>query len=182
MAQIINLQTRPDRLRKGQDELLRQAILPLEQEIPAGVLREILTIIDRRSAVRNKWTFVMLSPEQNMKVVHYLAENSRQPVLAMKLWALCFNYLRTDTGEIMLHRDQIADELGTTSDEISRVMSELVEFGAIIRQRQRVKGMRGPGVVQYFMNPRVATHLGGVERERAQEDAPLLRLIENPAS
>jgi hypothetical protein len=28
------------------------------------------------------------------------------------------------------------------------------------------------------MNPRVATHLGGIERERAQDDAPLLRLIE----
>jgi CRP-like cAMP-binding protein len=179
MAHIVNLQTRPDRLRKGQDEALRQVLLPFEDEIPGGVLREILTLIDRRSASRNKWTFVMLSPEQNLKVVDYLAANSTRPILAMKAWALCFHHLRTDTGEIMLHREELAQKLGTTSEHVSTIMSELVKFGAIIRRRQRVAGLRGPGLVQYFMNPRVATHLGGAERDKAQEDAPpLLRLIE----
>lgn len=179
MAQILNLQTRPDRLRKGQDEALREALLPFEDEIPGSILRELLTVVDRRSAARNKWTFVMLSPEQNLKVVEHLAANSGRPILAMKAWALCFHHLRTDTGEVMLTRDELGAKLGTSANHVSDVMSELVEFGAIIRRRQRVAGLRGPGLVQYFMNPRVATHLGGAGRDKAQDDAPLLRLIES---
>jgi hypothetical protein len=179
MAKIHQLETRPERLRRGQDDQLREALLPFEDEIPGPVLREILTLIDRRSASRNKWTFVMLSPEQNMLVINYLADNSQRPMLAVKAWALCFHHLRIDTGEIMLTREEIAEKLGTSAEHVSRVMSEMVNFGAIIRRRQKVGGLRGPGLVQYFMNPRVATHLGGAERDKAQDEAPpLLRLIE----
>lgn len=177
MAQILNLRTRPERLRKGQDEALREALLPFEDQIPGGILRELLTLVDRRSSARNKWTFVMLSPEQNLRVVDYLAANSNRPILAMKAWALCFHHLRTDTGEIMLTREELGQKLSTTADHVSRVMTELVQFGAIIRRRQPVAGLRGPGLVQYFMNPRVATHLGGGERDKAQDDAPQLRLV-----
>lgn len=178
MGKIHELVTRPERLRKGQDEALRQALLPFEDEIPGTVFRELLTLIDRRSATRNKWTFVMLSPEQNGIVVNYLAKHSDRPILAMQVWALCFQYLRMDTGEIMLTRDEMAEKVGVHADHLSRVMTELVSFGAITRRRERVGGLRGPGLVRYFMNPRVATHLGGAERDKAQADAPLLRLID----
>jgi hypothetical protein len=57
-------------------------------------------------------------------------------------------------------------------------MTELVDFGAISRRRVKVAGMRGQGVVRYFMNPRVATNLAGQARDEAQKSAPLLRLIE----
>lgn len=178
MAHIVNLQTRPDRLRRDQEEGLRDALLPFEEKLPVHLRRAIYTLIDRASASRNKWTFVMLSPEQNMLVVNHLVDNSRFPKLATKLWALCFQHLRNDTGEIMLHRGELADKLGTSDQNISRIMSELVEFGAITRRRVRMPGMKGSGPVEYFMNPRVATHLGGGERDKAQDDAPLLRLIE----
>lgn len=178
MAHIVNLQTKPDRLRKGQDEALREALLPFEDQVPGSILRELLTVIDRRSAARNKWTFVMLSPTQNLAVVRFIRQHSYLPLVASELWALCFDHLRTDTGEIMLTREELAEKLGTSAEHVSRIMSELVEFGAISRRRQRVAGLRGPGLVQYFMNPRVATHLGGAERDKAQEDAPLLRLIQ----
>lgn len=179
MGKIHELVTRPERLRKGQDVALREALLPFEDEVPGQVLRELLTVIDRRSATRNKWVFVMLSPEQNMLVVNYLADNSRQPQLAMKVWARCFHHLRADTGEIMVTREEMAELVGTKPDEISRVMSELAAFGAITKVRHRRAGLRGPGMVSYFMNPRVATHLGGAERDKAQEQAPpLLALIE----
>jgi hypothetical protein len=182
MGKIVELRTRPDRLRRDQEATLREALLPFEDEMPGGVMRELLTLIDRRSASRNKWTFVMLSPEQNMLVVQYLTANSERPLLAVNAWAVCFNHLRIDTGEIMLSRLELAEKLRAHPDEVSRVMGELVKFGAIIRRREKVAGMRGPGLVQYFMNPRVATHLGGAERDRAQDEAPpLLRLIENTA-
>ena len=57
-------------------------------------------------------------------------------------------------------------------------MGELEACGAIIRRREKVAGMRGPGRARYFMNPRVGTHLTGVARDTAQEAAPQLRLVD----
>ncbi|PAL01782.1 hypothetical protein, partial [Lactococcus lactis] len=77
-------------------------------------------------------------------------------------------HLRTDTGEILLTRDEIADKVNQRPQEISQIMSELVAFRAITRTRQKVGGMKGPGMVHYFMNPNAATHLSGSERDAAQ--------------
>jgi len=178
MGAIVQLKTRPDRLRQDQADLLRQALLPFEEQMPEAV-RSLIGHLDRQTASRNKWTFVMLSPEQNGIVVRYLADHSERPMVALKLWALCFEHLRTDTGEIMLNREEIAEKLKQEPMTISRIMTELVEIGAIIRKRQKVGGMKGPGMVHYFMNPRVATHLSGKERDEAQATAlPLLALME----
>ena len=182
MGTIAQLRTRPDRIREDQADLLRQALLPFEDQMPEAV-RSLIGHLDRQTACRNKWTFVMLSPEQNGIVVRYLADHSERPMIALKLWALCFEHLRTDTGEIMLNREEIAEKLGQRVQEISEIMTELVEFGAIIRKRQKVGGMKGPGMVHYFMNPRVATHLSGKQRDEAQEQAPpLLTLMEGGKS
>jgi len=178
MGSIIQLKTKPDRLRQDQAAALRQALLPFEEQMPDAV-RSLMGHIDRQTASRNRWTFVMLSPSQNAEVVRYLADHSKRPMVALKLWALCFEHLRTDTGEIMLTRDEIAEKVGERADNVSEIMTELVEFGAIIRKRQKVGGMKGPGMVHYFMNPRVATHLSGKERDEAQEHAPpLLTLMD----
>jgi hypothetical protein len=176
-AKIHQLSTRPDRLRQDQAEQLRQALLPFEEAMPEAV-KALIGHIDRQTASRNKWTFVMLSPSQNRIVVDYLADHSARPLVAVRLWALLFDNLRTDTGEVMLNRGEIAEKLGQHPDKVSEMMSELEAFGAIIRRRQRVAGMKGPGMVRYFMNPRVATHLSGQDRDKAQADAPLLRLME----
>lgn len=178
MGAIHQLKTRPDRLRQDQADLLRQALLPFEEQMPEAV-RSLIGHLDRQTASRNKWTFVMLSPEQNGIVVRHLADHSERPMIALKLWALCFEHLRTDTGEIMLTREEIAEKLKQEPMTISRLMSELEAFGAITRRRQKVGGMKGPGMVHYFMNPRVATHLAGKGRDEAQAAAPpLLTLME----
>jgi hypothetical protein len=57
-------------------------------------------------------------------------------------------------------------------------MTDLEFFRAISRKRTKIAGMRGPGVVSYFMSPHVGTHLPEGARDRAQDDAPLLRLVE----
>jgi len=179
-AAITKLLTRPGQLRREQATRLRQALLPFEQEMPEQV-RELIGHIDRKTAARNGWTFVMLSPSQNAAVVSYLAIHSSRPLVAVRLWALCFEYLRNDTGEILLRRDEIADKLQEDPDNVSRIMGELEKIGAIIRRRERVDGMRGPGLVRYFMNPVVGTHLSGTARDQAQADAPpgpLLRIMQ----
>ncbi|RZL28329.1 MAG: hypothetical protein EOP64_04855 [Sphingomonas sp.] len=179
-ATIQKLLSRPGQLRAEQAQRLRDALLPFEAEMPDQV-GHLIGQIDRKTAARNGWTFVMLSPSQNAAVVGYLAEHSDRPIVAMRLWAMCFEYLRNDTGEIMLRRDEIAEKLKEQPDTVSRIMSQLEEIGAIIRRRERVSGMRGPGLVRYFMNSVVGTHLTGAARDKAQADAapgPLLRLME----
>jgi hypothetical protein len=181
VAKVVELHTKPDRLRADQADKLRQALLPFEADCPEQV-RELIGQIDRQTASRNKWTFVMLSPSQNAAVVRHLTEHSKRPLVAVRLWALCFEHLRTDTGEILLTREEIAENLKVTADHVSSVMTELSEMGAIIRRRERVKGMKGPGMVRHFMNPRVATNLGGAARDEAQAKAPpLLTLMHGGA-
>ena len=71
--------------------------------------------------------------------------------------------------------------VGIAAQNVSAIMGELEGIGAIIRRRERVAGMRGPGRVHYFMNPNVGTHLPGSLRDEAQADAPpgpLLRVME----
>ena len=171
MAKILEFASRPDRLRQDQAATLKQALLPFAAELPDHV-RALLTHIDRQTANHNRWTFVMLSPSQNAAVVNFLASNSTRPIIGLKLWALCFEHLDIDTGEIMLTREQIADKMGCSAAHISEIMGELVEFGAISRRRQKVSGLRGQGVVRYFMNPRVATHLAGKSQQFFRKPPP----------
>jgi hypothetical protein len=62
-------------------------------------------------------------------------------------------------------------------------MGELEAFGAITRERTKVAGTRGPGLVRYRMNERIATHFQGAARDKAQAAAaPLLELIDGGKS
>lgn len=189
-AEIRRLRTRPARLRQDENAALRQVLLPFLEggdgfktyrpEVRA-LSAKLVALLDRETSSLNRWTFVMLSPDQNAVVVRYLSDHSKRPLVALNLWALCFQHLRTDTGEIVLTREEIAEKLGVYAREVSEVMGELVRFGAISRQREPVAGLRGPGLVRYFMNPNVATHLSGKLRDEAQKAAPILKLVEGTA-
>lgn len=176
-ARIARLRTRADRLDAETGRELRRLLLEFP-DLPERTRREIIAVIDRRTASEAGWTFVMLSPEQNAAVMRWLRRNSRQPTMALALWGELFTALRADTGEIVLTRDQLAERVGAKPNEVSRVMHELASVGAIIVRRERVPGMRGPGRAVYLMNPTIGTHLAGAARDRAQAEAPPLRLIE----
>ena len=179
-AKLRKLIARPERLRREEAARLRAALLPLEYDMPEQV-RELVAHIDRQTAARNGWTFIMISAEQNRAVVCWLKANSRRPMQAMDLWSLLFTRVDHDTGEVLLTRDQLAELIEIRADHVSEIMGELGGIGAIIRHRERVAGMRGPGRVRYFMNPVVGTHLAGGERDAAQADAPpgpLLHLMQ----
>jgi hypothetical protein len=181
MAATINRPSfKPERLRQDQAARLRAALLPFENEMPDQV-RDLIGYVDRKTAARNGWTFVMISPEQHAAVVEWLLTNSGRPMQAVLLWSKLFTAMRIDTGEILLTRDQLAELVGDTADHVSAIMGELEKIDAIIRRRERVAGMRGPGRARYFMNPVVGTHLAGGERDAAQADAPpgpLLRVMQ----
>lgn len=179
-AKVRRLLSKPDRLRQEQAAQLRAALLPFEHDMPSQV-RELVAHIDRQTAARAGWTFIMISAEQNRAVVCWLKANSRRPMQAMDLWSLLFTRVDRDTGEVLLTRDQLAELMGDTADNVSAIMGELEGIDAIIRRRERVAGMRGPGRVRYFMNPVVGTHLAGGERDAAQAEAPpgpLLRVMQ----
>jgi hypothetical protein len=176
-AKVIRLRTRADQLREDQAAQLRQRLLDFP-DLPQRAVSEIAAAIDQQTASTNGWTFVMMSPADNAKVVDWLAQNSKRPQIAMRLWAKLFLHLRRDTGEVLQTRDELAEAVGATADHVSTIMGELESIGAISRQRVRIPGMRGPGMVSYFMSPRVGTHLTGMARDIAQDEAPLLRLVE----
>lgn len=165
-----------DRLRRDQAEALRQALLPFIDDPAAPVFlsevaAELLGHVDRRTASSNRWTFVMLSPSQNAAVVRFINRNAARPRVSTDLWAMCFEHLRMDSGEVLLSRAEFAKLLKVPPREVSRAVSELVEFGALSRRRD---GQR----VRYFMNPTVATHLSGAARDAAQAAAPILKVID----
>src|SRR5688500_4398884 len=166
-AGLRRLRTKPERLREEQAAALRQLVLTFPG-LPERAAGAIVAAIDRETAAKNGWTFVMLSPEQNEAVIGWLLDHSSRPQKAVRLWAALFRYLRRDTGEIMLTRDELAEQIGDRPDKVSAIMGELEGIGAISRRREKVPGMRGPGAVRYFMNPNIATHLNGKARDKAQ--------------
>lgn len=175
-AGIVRLRTRADRLRADTAAELRRLVLDYPA-LPERARGEIIAAIDRQTASEARWTFVMLSPEQNAVVMRWVRRNSRRPVLALSVWGELFTALRHDTGEVMLTRDELAERVGATPDDVSRVMGDLAKAGAVIVRRERIDGVRGPGRAVYFMNPLVATSLTGVARDRAQAGASPLRLV-----
>jgi hypothetical protein len=182
VATVTILQTKPKKLRREAAAHLRASLKEWEAKaqaigLPSGILDVVYRDLDKQTASQGKWTFVMLSPQQNTIVVKYLTEHSKRPVIAMNLWAICFEHLCFDTGEICLRRDEIADYLKVDANYVSSIMSDLEECGAISRRYEKVAGMKGRGFVRYFMNPLVGTHLAGAARDKAQEKAPKLRLV-----
>src|SRR3954452_21313750 len=119
-AGIGRLRTKADRLRAEEADLLRRLVLD-RPSLPERARGEIIAAIDRETASEARWTFVMIGPEQNVAVVRWLRQNSRYPVLAPALWAELFTALRRDTGEIMLTRDELAERVGASADEVSRI-------------------------------------------------------------
>ena len=179
-ASVTILQTKPKRLHREKAAALRASLKEWEAQaegLPSGILDVVYRDLDKQTSSHGKWTFVMISPEQNDIVVNYLKNNSQQPLVAMTLWSLCFRYLYCDTGEIRLSRDEIAKHLKINAKHVSSIMSELEDCGAISRCYEKRDGAKGRGFVRYFMNPLVGTHLPGAARDKAQEKAPKLRLV-----
>jgi DNA-binding transcriptional MocR family regulator len=89
--------------------------------------------------------------------------------------------LRQDTGEIMLTRDELAERMKCSPQDVSKAMGQLAKMGVILKgERRRVAGLKGPGPVPYFVNPHAAwngsTAIRDLEAQR--QTPPLLALME----
>ena len=130
-------------------------------------------VVERKLAATRGWGFVMVEPVAYAEVVAHLRRHSRRPLVAMELFTRLFSYLPPDGNEVVADRDELARVVGCTADHVSEIMGELEAVGAVYRRRE------GRGV-RYFVNPRLGTHLAGATRDRAQAEAPPLRLVREP--
>lgn len=179
-ATIHRLRTRADRLREEQAAVARQFVLELGG--PDGATRAIVAEIDRQTISRSGWRFVMVGPVQNAAVVEWLAANSKRAMSAVRVWTWCLASMRLDTQEVTLSREELAAKVGISPGHVSEIMGELVSINAVIRRREKIPGMRGPGVSRYFLNADIATHLSGAARDAEQaKAAPLLAVVEGGA-
>lgn len=163
-AGIVRFASRARLLSRERVKALRQLALEFEAEAPQAVAQIVLSI-DRNTAAERGWSFVMLSPAQNLAVVLWINESAKRPRLSAALWAQCFCHLRTDTGQVVMTRRQMMEATGATSPHVSEALAELVGIGALSRHQEGRE-------VRWFMNPRVGTHLTGAAREVAQRSAP----------
>ena len=162
-ATIRRFQSRRDRLTSGQAEQLRLSLThnATELGIEDDLLSPVIAAIDQHTASQKRWTFIMIGPKENQAVQWWLADHSKRPKAAAKVWSLLFTALRSDTGEIVMTRDQIAAAVGIAPANVTRIMTELETIKAVMKRRE---GRR----VRYFMNPTVGTHLAGAARDEAQ--------------
>jgi hypothetical protein len=175
-ATLTRLKPSGDKLREEQAAQLRQLVLGFP-EAPPDAISRVLAAIDRETAARNGWTFVMLSPEQNRAVAGWLSKHSKRSKVAVVLWAELFVHLEAETGHIAATREELAAAVDASVEDVSRVISELVSIGAVTRWTEKVPGLRGPGVVRLAMNPHVATKLPGAARVEAQKLHAPVRLV-----
>ena len=115
--------------------------------------------------------FTMISRDQTKLVwdaIRALPPEDR-PQQVRHAFDLALLSLRQDTGEIMMRREELAQEIGCTPDNVSQLMGVLERMGAVRRTRQKVPGMRGPGVAVYYINPHVGWN-GSLDARQAEAD------------
>jgi hypothetical protein len=157
----------------GADAAVAQLRLALEEipNLPDELAGRVGVLLDRHARAQRGWSFVMIDPTLYHEVVVRLTETSKRPLLAVKLWSLLFSKLPPDSNEVQATREELAHDLGCRPAAVSEIMGELERLDAIYRQRE------GRGV-RYVVNPLLGTHLTGAARDKAQANAPALRLVE----
>jgi hypothetical protein len=181
MQKITKLITRPERISRQKAEDARQAVLDLE--LPKTATETMLVAIARHTfpSRPERWTFHMLQPKQVLTVwdaIRALPGKDR-PHQVRHLFDLVLTHLEWDTGLVILTREELADAVGASPADVSRMMGTLEKIGVIIRERVRMDGMRGRGIARYRINPHVAWHGGLETRESQAKQIPLpLTLID----
>lgn len=90
-------------------------------------------------------------------------------------------YLRQDTGEVMLTRDEIAREIGCHPRHVSTIMGTLEKLHVLSRDRRPEAGYRGRGRVVYVVNAHVAwngslelrTHVAAKQKPPVEQQSSL---------
>lgn len=183
VAKLTQLVTDKDRI--TEDTLLRAVELLGEfndQQMPAYARERLRNELCRLTKQGHReGVFVMLSVAQTAEVWRMIryTEGLQNREQVRHAFDIVLTNLRQDTGEVMLTRDEIADLMRCTAKEVSMAMGELAKLGVIEKEIRRVPGMKGPGIVAYFINADVAWNGNrNIRRERATQQAQRsLRLV-----
>jgi CRP-like cAMP-binding protein len=168
---VTRLRTRRDRAGEVVVERLRSAVVEADDGSAPELVARLVTLIDREASSRRGWRFVMVEPDLNAQVVEHLTRESERPLIACRLWARLFAFLPPDSNEVMADREELAKAVGCAPSDVSRIMRELENIGAVYRRREG-------RAVRFYVHPSLGTHLSGAVRDRAQAEAPPLRLVE----
>jgi DNA-binding transcriptional ArsR family regulator len=168
---VVKLITRRDKRELADLGAVRDALQDLAAASSSPLVGRFVEAVERELSARSGWRFIMVEPHLHDQVVGYLAEHSRRPLKAMRLWSKLFTVLPPDSNEVLLSREELARAVGLQPRTVSEIMGELESIGAVYR-RQEGRGVR------YFVHPSLGTHLTGAVRDKAQAEAPKLRLVE----
>lgn len=156
----------------------RQILRQMRQlDLDAETLAKIAAAAKAHAKHSEKWIFVMLGPKENAAVVDWLFNHSKRPLKAVMLWARLLEKLDMHTGEIRATRQELAERVGETPQNLSSMMTELTTINAIRREKDG-------RTVRYFLNPAIATHIPTpATREAARTGAgPVLTLVDGGAA
>ncbi|MDO9712484.1 hypothetical protein [Paracraurococcus lichenis] len=114
--------------------------------------------------------FWILTPQQAFAVGFWMVGFSDRPLVGALLWLSLFRYVDINTGEILLSPSELAVATGVSERDTVRVLRQLEQINALRRRLVRVRGVRGPGVARYYVNPNCPEHIPPPENlaERGQ--------------
>lgn len=79
----------------------------------------------------------MINSEKNAEIVLWLADNSKRPKVAVKVWAVILSELSPFTGIVKISRERLADRVGCRADHVGEIMKALVQIEAVTTHRGR---------------------------------------------
>lgn len=182
---VYRLVERQQRVTRTQAAEAHAALARLD--IPAHArerLRHELFRITEPDHSRSPWgPYVMLSVQQVGAIWQAIRElpPKDRPHEVRHAFDLAVLHLRQDTGEIMLTRDELAEQMKCAPAEVSKAMTVLERLGVIIKgERRKMPGLRGRGIQPYFINPHAAWNgsLANRANEAARQEPPLLKLMQ----
>ncbi len=166
-----------DRLSEDQACRVRDAFFNLE--LPSKVMEELLAVLLRYEVggVPSDWHFNMISPSQCLLVWNAI-DRGREPRSTRRVFDYVLTHLEPGTGFVTLSREEIAELVGILPKHVSSAMTRLENLGAITRERVKIPGLKGPGMVRYRINPNVGWNGKLEKREVLAQAAPTeLRVV-----
>lgn len=172
MADVTRLIPKAERLKADQVAEVRQYVLGLG--LPTKATEDILITLQRHETggVLADWTFNMISPAQCLAVWEAIKSGER-PHETRDVFDYVITHIETNTGIVTLTREELAEKVKIHPREVTKAMKRLEDIGAIVRERVKVPGMRGPGKARYRLNPHVGWNGKLEKRQLAAEQVPL---------
>ncbi len=172
MAEITRFIPKTERLKADQVAEVRQLVLALD--LPSRATEDLLITLQRHETggVLADWTFNMISPSQCLLVWEAIKEGDR-PYETRDVFDYVLTHIETNTGIVTLTREELAERAHIHPREVTKAMKRLEDIGAIVRERVKVPGMRGPGKARYRLNPHVGWNGKLERRQKIAEQIPL---------